>query len=235
MKTKCHQDVWQSLWTCFIQICQEPSFTTQKFEKHKHLWWINNVSCQYKVHFRLWPMSKKSWAKLPKESMTNRTYGGAKHNGIFNCHKTFRCVDLVCVIELVYTMDLVCQVMVERAWMININKCRKVVICSKTFVCLELVCMICDKFVACNRTSVCGEINACGDGRQSSNDGMLGVGWWNNGIAMLEVTTIKVKWWCQQPSITLKVKKTQSPIPIFVFHPYMLTIEFKFQVINLNV
>jgi len=60
--------------------------------------------------------------------------------------------------------------------MININKCRKVVICSKTFDCLELVCMICDKFVACNRTSVCGEINACGDSRQSSNDGMLGVG-----------------------------------------------------------
>jgi hypothetical protein len=72
--------------------------------------------------------------------------------------------------------------------------------------------MICDKFVACNRTSVCGEINACGDGRQSSNGGVLSVGWWNNGIVMLEVTTIKVKWWCQQPTITLKVKKTQNPI-----------------------
>lgn len=107
----------------------------------KCLWWTNNVSCQYKVHFRLWPMSKKSWAKLLKESMTNGTCGGAKNNGIFNCHRTFRCVDLACVIELVYTMDLVCQVMVEGAWMMNINKCKKVVICSKTLVCLELVCM----------------------------------------------------------------------------------------------
>jgi hypothetical protein len=60
--------------------------------------------------------------------------------------------------------------------MMNINKCREVVICSKTFVCLELVCMICDKSIACNRTSVRGEINACEDGRESSNDGMLGVG-----------------------------------------------------------
>jgi hypothetical protein len=56
------------------------------------------------------------------------------------------------------------------------NKCRIVVIYSKTFVCLELVHMICDKSIACYRINVCGEINACGVGRQSSNDGMLGVG-----------------------------------------------------------
>ncbi len=39
---------------------------------------------------------QKSWAKLPTKSMTNGTCGGAKNNGIFNYHKTFRCVDLVC-------------------------------------------------------------------------------------------------------------------------------------------
>jgi len=33
-------------------------------------------------------MSKNSWAKLPRESMTNKTCGGTKHNGIFNCHRT---------------------------------------------------------------------------------------------------------------------------------------------------
>jgi hypothetical protein len=66
---------------------------------------------------------------------------------------------------------------------------------------------------------VCGEINACWDGRQSSNDGMLRFGWWNNGIAMLEAMTIMVKWWCQQPIITLEVTKTQTPISNFCVSP----------------
>jgi hypothetical protein len=56
------------------------------------------------------------------------------------------------------------------------NKCRIIVICSKTFVYVDLMRMICDKFVACYKINVCGEINACGVGRQSSNDGTLGVG-----------------------------------------------------------
>ncbi len=64
--------------------------------------------------------------------------------------------------RLVFTMDLVCQVMVEGAWMMNMNKCRIVVICSKNLFCLDLVCMICGKSVACYRINVCGEINACG-------------------------------------------------------------------------
>jgi hypothetical protein len=49
---------------------------------------------------------QKILGQLPRESLTNGTCSGAKNNGIFNCHKTFRCVDLVCVIKLVYTMDL---------------------------------------------------------------------------------------------------------------------------------
>jgi hypothetical protein len=46
--------------------------------------------------------------------------------------------------------------------MMNMNKCRIVVICSKNLFCLDLVCMICGKSVACYRINVCGEINACG-------------------------------------------------------------------------
>lgn len=61
----------------------------------------------------------------------------------------------------------------------------------------------CDGFVACGRTCVCGEVGAWGDGKQSSSDEALGIGWQRNGIAMLGATIVTIKWQWEQIATTL--------------------------------